>query len=602
MKNILFYFCLLVSFFGFTQNIRLIDSLKKAPLTKPFPSIKQIVIYPKIATAYMRNQYNSSKLYVESSLMVAEKINKDSLDANSLGLISGLKISNSNFDETLKFYQQALLIFEKMENKTGMGRVYYNLDNLHKRMGDAQRVKPLLEKALAYCQKAEAILIKTTNYEDLLKTYNNMGIIYLDLGKLDEAKKYLLKGIYLVEKHHIREAGFIYANWGQIYMNRDKNHDLAIKYINKNVEINQLIGDIQGQENVLRNLAEYYRFKKDFSKAIEYGKAAVEISLNLKDPNREFNSYQVLYRVQSDAGLYKDALHSLERCKTLEDSILENEKMKTITDIESKYKTEKKDIEIHVLNLKNDLQKRQLGFLVVGLLGLMGFIAALFFQNKKIKDSRNVITKQSDELKLMMKELHHRVKNNLAIVSSLLKIQSGKVEDEKAVQAVRKGQQRVEAMSLIHQRLYLTDRVTNINIKQYINDLAESLMVAYNFDFDNFDLELNIPQEELDVDIAIPIGLIINELLTNSFKYAYGNIERPLLKISFKTDKGITLEVQDNGPGINLQSWEKDENSFGKKLIEGLCKQLKGNFSIENNHGTLFKLHITSDRVRKARR
>jgi two-component sensor histidine kinase len=597
MKTTLFCFCILMSFLGFTQNIRLIDSLKKASRTQPISDINQIVICQKIATAYMRSQYDSSKFYVEKSLVMAEKINNDSLRASSLTIMGMLMTNKAKFDEALKFYQQALFIFEKINSRIGIGRVYYNLGHLHKRMGDAQSMKPLFEKALVYCKKAEAIFVNTNNYEDLLRTYNNMGIIYRDLDEREEAGKYLLKGVEIIEKYNIKEIGFIYANLGQIYVEKDKNYDLGIKYIRKSLEISILNGDRQSHEHALRNLAKCYSFKKEYKKAVEYGKGAVEIALTLKDPNRAFNSYQVLYKVQKEAGFYKDALQSLEKYKALEDSTLKNEKMKSLADVETKYETQKKEIEIQSLNLKNDLQERQLIILIGGLLALLGFIGAMFYQNKKINDSRNVITRQSDELKLMMKELHHRVKNNLAIVSSLLKIQSGRIEDKQAIQAVRQGQQRVEAMSLIHQRLYLTDKVTNINIKQYINDLAESLMAAYNFQPDNFDLEIDITHEEMDVDVAIPIGLIINELLTNSFKYAYHNIERPLLKISIKTDKGILLEVQDNGPGINLENWEKDRDSFGKKLIAGLTKQLRGNFSIENSHGTLFKLHIAAERI-----
>ncbi len=597
MKFTLYCFCIFVPFVGFTQNIHLIDSLKKVSITQPISDIKQIVIYQKIATAYMRSQYDSSKFYVEKSLIMAEKINNDSLLASSLTIKGMLMTNKAKFDDALKFYQQALSIFERINSRIGIGRVYYNLGHLNKRMGDAQSMKPLFEKALLYCKKAEAIFVNTNNYEDLLRTYNNIGIIYRDLDEREEARKYLLKGVEIIEKHNIKEIGFIYANLGQIYVEKDKNYDLGIKYISKSLEISKLNGDRQSHEHALRNLAKCYSFKKEFKKSVAYGKAAVEIALTLKDPNRAFNSYQVLYKVQTQAGMYKDALQSLEKYKALEDSTLKNEKMKSLADVETKYETQKKEIEIQTLNLKNDLQKRQLIILIVGLLALLGFIGAILYQNKKINDSRNVIAKQSEELKLMMQELHHRVKNNLAIVSSLLKIQSGRIEDKQAIQAVRQGQQRVEAMSLIHQRLYLTDKVTNINIKQYINDLAESLMAAYNFQPDNFDIEIDIIKEEMDVDIAIPMGLIINELLTNSFKYAYGNIERPLLKISIKTNKGISLEVQDNGPGINLENWEKDKDSFGKKLIAGLTKQLKGNFSIENSHGTLFKLHIASERI-----
>ncbi len=184
------------------------------------------------------------------------------------------------------------------------------------------------------------------------------------------------------------------------------------------------------------------------------------------------------------------------------------------------------------------------------------------------------------------------------ILSSLLKIQSSRMEDAEAVAAVRQGQQRVEAMSLIHQRLYQTDKVTNINIKEYISDLTESLMSAYGFDPDGFDLQLNIDQEELDVDIAMPLGLILNELITNSFKYAFNDSKRPLLIVNLKTTQGLTLEVQDNGPGLDLNQWDNAKKSFGKKLIKGLSKQLGGEIFIENRNGAFYRLTIPKEKLK----
>lgn len=228
----------------------------------------------------------------------------------------------------------------------------------------------------------------------------------------------------------------------------------------------------------------------------------------------------------------------------------------------------------------------------------MVLLGTLYWQYKKIKENRSQIQKQSDDLKLMMKELHHRVKNNLAIVSSLLKIQSSKMEDEKAVLAVRQGQQRVEAMSLIHQRLYQNDKVSTINIKEYISDLVDSLMNAYGHEVDNFDVQLNVEQEEMDVDLAISLGLIINELLTNSFKYAYAEAVHPSLKIMLKNKVGLSLEIQDNGPGLDMERWNRAKDSFGKKLIAGLTKQIGGAFTIENQNGTYCRLYISPEKMK----
>nr|WP_246439641.1 sensor histidine kinase [Rhabdobacter roseus] len=199
-----------------------------------------------------------------------------------------------------------------------------------------------------------------------------------------------------------------------------------------------------------------------------------------------------------------------------------------------------------------------------------------------------------------MKELHHRVKNNLAIVSGLLKLQSNRITEVSAAKAVREGQQRVEAMSLIHQRLYQTDHVTSVNIREYIIDLAENLMQSYGYDRDAFDLRIDVERTQLDVDLAIPIGLIINELLTNSFKHAYEGVQRPMLIINLRNNDGITLEVKDNGPGVDPIEWKKTSNSFGKRLITNLSEQTGGEFRIENTDGMHYYLHIPSQNLRKA--
>ncbi len=204
---------------------------------------------------------------------------------------------------------------------------------------------------------------------------------------------------------------------------------------------------------------------------------------------------------------------------------------------------------------------------------------------------------------LMMKELHHRVKNNLAIVSSLLKLQSNRLDDEKAIQAVRVGQQRVEAMSLIHQRLYQTEHVTTINMRDYLTDLTQNLMQAYGYEPSFFDLQLIIEHAILDIDVAMPLGLIVNELATNAFKYAYSDDKRPLLRIALlnnhSAQAGITLEVQDNGPGIDMTDWQGtgSRSSFGKRLIASLAEQLEGHFRLYKENGTLFRLHIPEIRL-----
>jgi len=197
------------------------------------------------------------------------------------------------------------------------------------------------------------------------------------------------------------------------------------------------------------------------------------------------------------------------------------------------------------------------------------------------------------QIKLLMKELHHRVKNNLQMVASLLSLQSFKIKDTVAASAVKEGQHRIEAMSLIHQRLYITENITEVNIKEYVTDLVSSLMQAYGYQSDNFSLELTVDNELMEVDKAIPMSLIINELVTNAFKYAYADSSNPALTIAITKDAtDIHLLISDNGKGLDVRAWQQDNSSFGKELVATFTKQLRGTLAVTVSNGTSFNIHF----------
>jgi two-component sensor histidine kinase len=208
---------------------------------------------------------------------------------------------------------------------------------------------------------------------------------------------------------------------------------------------------------------------------------------------------------------------------------------------------------------------------------------------EKIEYNKNEVA-AAQQIKLLMKELHHRVKNNLQIVSSLLSLQSFRIKDQQAKDAIQEGQHRIEAMSLIHQKLYIQDAITQVNIKEFITDIAESLMQAYGYDNDNFDLQIQVEEDLLDVDKAIPLSIIINELITNAFKYAYNTTKHPKLMISFtKQSAQASISIADNGVGIDAKSW-KDNSGYGKELIQTFTEQLEGTLTLDINNGTTFKI------------
>lgn len=281
----------------------------------------------------------------------------------------------------------------------------------------------------------------------------------------------------------------------------------------------------------------------------------------------------------------------MEKATALNDSMNNLKKTAQIAEMQTKYETQKKEDEILKLHIANETKNKRL-FFAIGIAALLLAASSVFLvQTKRLQKQKQVISEQSNRLQWMMKELHHRVKNNLQIVSSLLNLQTYRLKDEESISAIKESQLRVQAMSLMHQRLYQVDDVSMVNFKLYLIDLIETLMKSYGIDTDNFELHVDIENEMLDVDTVMPMGLLVNEIITNAFKYAYKDIKKPSLSISLKNnDKQLQLHIADNGIGMANET--ANSNGFGKKLITALTKQLKATCAVQNNNGTQYDILI----------
>lgn len=181
----------------------------------------------------------------------------------------------------------------------------------------------------------------------------------------------------------------------------------------------------------------------------------------------------------------------------------------------------------------------------------------------------------------------------MQIVSSLLDLQSISIKDVQASEAVKEGKNRVQSMALIHQNLYSEDNLKGIKAKQYIAKLLQNLCDSYNISNDKVKVTTDIEDLNLDVDTMIPIGLILNELLTNAFKYAFAGTVTGVLEIQLKQhDQCLQLRVKDNGPGFPAELDAKTTKSFGLRMIRAFAQKLKATLEISNDDGALVKLDI----------
>jgi two-component sensor histidine kinase len=191
------------------------------------------------------------------------------------------------------------------------------------------------------------------------------------------------------------------------------------------------------------------------------------------------------------------------------------------------------------------------------------------------------------EKEWLLKEIHHRVKNSLQVAMSLLNTQSHYLENEKAVAALRQSRNRMYAMSIIHQRLYQSDNLELIHMNRYIPELIRYMKESFAEDR-HLHFRLQIDAVRLDVDQAVPIGLIINEAVTNSIKYAFPDRHDGVIDISLQDvgDEGIRLEIADDGIGLREDFDIKRVRSMGMELIDSLNLQLEGRMTISNKGGT----------------
>lgn len=209
-----------------------------------------------------------------------------------------------------------------------------------------------------------------------------------------------------------------------------------------------------------------------------------------------------------------------------------------------------------------------------------------------IKQQRDEIAQKNAQNELLLKEIHHRVKNNLSVVSGLLALQSAKVTDPNVLEAIQASQNRVQSMGIIHQKLYQGKQLGAIEMRDYFHNLGESILDSFDA-AGRITIVCSMPELVLDIDTAVSIGLLTNELITNSLKYAFVGKDNGTIRISLTQmgDDSLLLTVADNGVG--KQPVEAvNETGFGTQLVELLTRQLEGTLTYENQNGTLVKLRF----------
>ena len=214
----------------------------------------------------------------------------------------------------------------------------------------------------------------------------------------------------------------------------------------------------------------------------------------------------------------------------------------------------------------------------------------------KLAETNEELQREITEKELLLKEIHQRVKSNMQLISKMLSIQDSQIKDESARKVFREGWGRIRFMAMVHEKLYQSDDFTGINFAEFTKSLLNDIMGTYNIDDDTIDLKIDIKNVYLDINLAIPCGLIINELVSNSLKYGFQEQQKGEIIIQFESKNNLyELTVGDNGKGFPKYLDFRNAESLGLQLVRLLCKKISANIELDRSKGTLFKIVFTGD-------
>ncbi|HEY9177569.1 MAG TPA: histidine kinase dimerization/phosphoacceptor domain -containing protein [Flavipsychrobacter sp.] len=498
----------------------------------------------------------------------------------ALNNIAAYYLNTGDAKTALKYAHMQLEAASELKDTLSTSNSYTMLTAIYELLGN-------LDESIRYAEKALDLNERIGNVFNRAIVLSNLGLLYNSAGRYEEALRYVHQSIYYATEMdntpRQQTIGYMLAGESHSHL---KNYDSALYYLARAQNMIEHIDAPQDRVKLLNIYAATFKALGRYREGVQSLQKAIVIAREKKLAKMHSLSAKALAELSELEQDYPTAYNALKEHKAIEDSLSGAEVQKTIAELKEKYESEKKDERIAQ-------QKQNNQWLIGGLLIAALLAGLILIQYLRQRTANATIQKQSDKLTLLMKELHHRVKNNLQIISSLLSLQSFRIKDEKASRAVREGQQRIEAMSLIHQRLYTRDNITEINIREYISDLVDSLQSAYGFSKDRINIRMDIADELMNVDQAIPLSLIVNELVTNAFKYAYEDNNAPELTITLERKNGnIVLQVADNGKGVNIEEWKDKDGSFGKELIQTFVEQLNGYLDIVVDKGSQFTLSI----------
>ena len=577
---------------------------------------------------YSANQYDSAAHYYNLVLKSGSPRAADSASAMSgLGVVYSVV---GRPHRSIPYYKQAISLYERLNDTTNAITNGYNLAIIYKDIGlydDALEIafrtlaklekqkpdRPLAssyntigtvysrlqdyEKAYDYYRKALRVRLSMKHDQSIGQSFNNIGELFIEMGQYDSALSNLQLAASVRRRiNDDRGLGRTLTLIGNTLVRSGKANE-AKAALTEALSINRISNDNIGEVATLNGLGAAHIATREFKLAesnLDNALSLINKSGIKEHLKRNLELHVDLYRGVNDK---LKLISTLEQIMIVKDSLLNVEKVESLVAVEVRYETEKKEQEIVGLQQQRKLDKAELDknriqivALSIGL--VMGLIIAMLSYRIYRQGQREKL-KEKLSADLHMKEVHHRFKNHLQILSSIFTIQVAMLHDKRAKEVVKDIEGRVNAMGLLHKKLYKDDGPAEVELKEYVSELTRSLLFTYGFDSDRIKLDLSVADIKVNVDTAVRIGLILNELLTNALKYAYVDHNGPQLKAHIIKEAGsLQIQIADNGNKPFRPKGPDDNTSFGLQMVNSLVRELKGHIEVSTTKGTEYLINI----------
>jgi len=608
--------------------------ISKTLASKSGDTISTTNALSRIGLCYLgKEDYKISEKYFKRSLELEIICGDSARIAKGFNNIGITKYYLSELDSCLFYYKKALSIYQNTSNKK-LPKFLKNIGLVYKKKGDyINSSKYLFQAAKMFENKknneeAAAIysiignMYNESGYDSLSLHYHNLGLkLRKDLNDnlaiaqsmnnianiirkvygIDTALVIYNKALTLTKRvKNKRLESIILNNIGEIYLELS-NSKTSREFFLSSLKIKKSLSDQHGIAHTTFNLAKLDEMLGNYEDLERHLSIGISISKNIKAPNLLVKYYGLYSKYLTSKKEYKNATQYFKLYLNLKDSLLNELKVKSISEAEIKYQTsqlEKQvaflkplENEIEILNLKTENQENKLKFqnIVNWTLGisifLMLIIILLILRISNQRKRMNVL------LELKNEEVTHRVKNNLEILTMIFKGQSRMIKDEKIKSILDQNQHRIKAINHLHRSLSKTPEI-GVSSKIYFDGMIDDLLFSLNFP--KINCSLTIENLRLDADMMLHIGLLMNELVTNAIKHGLRNVQNPRLDVSLiKKNQFIELKIRDNGQGIDKSIDLNNVDSYGMTLVKKLTnRQLDGNLNYSYQNGAIFTIKI----------